>query len=212
MQAWGGYYQGMLTIHLVRHGDTLQAAEGILSGDLDPPLTDSGRAQAERLVRFFEPLALTAIYCSPKERAQMTAEPTARACRKSPVLADGLREISYGRWEGMRETDLKAKEPAAFEAWHADPAMQSPPGGETAFAIAARALPVIVDIQRAHRAGHVMVVSHKATIRIIACALLGIPLARFRSHVACPTASITSFEFVGGVPMLVGAADVHHLG
>jgi len=212
MQARGGYYRGMLTVHLVRHGDTVQAAEGILSGDLDPPLTDSGRAQAERLVRFFEPLALTAIYCSPKQRAQMTAEPTARVCHKTPVIADGLREIGYGRWEGMREADLKVTETAAFEAWHADPAMRSPPGGETAFAIAARAMPVFVDIQRAHSAGHVMVVSHKATIRIMVCALLGIPLARFRSNVACPTASITSFELAGGVPMLVRAADVHHLG
>jgi probable phosphoglycerate mutase len=201
----------MLTVHLVRHGDTVQAAEGILSGDLDPPLTDSGRAQADRLARAFEPLALTAIYCSPKLRARMTAEPTARAARQTPILADGLREIGYGRWEGMKEADLRVSETAAFEAWHRDPAMQSPPGGETAFAIAARAMPVLADIFRTHSTGQVMVVSHKATIRIVVCALLGIPLARFRSHVACPTASITSFEVTGGIPMLVRAADVHHL-
>jgi broad specificity phosphatase PhoE len=201
----------MLTVHLVRHGDTLQAAEGILSGDLDPPLTDSGRAQAERVAHAFEAVRLSAIYCSPKLRAQMTAEPTARAARLTPILADGLREIGYGRWEGMREADLKVSEPEAFDAWHRDPAMQSPPGGETAFAIAARAMPVLADIFRAYPTGQVMVVSHKATIRIVVCALLGIPLARFRSHVACPTASITSFEVTGGVPMLVQAADVHHL-
>jgi broad specificity phosphatase PhoE len=201
----------MLTVHLVRHGDTVQAAEGILSGDLDPPLTDSGRAQADRVARAFEPVALTAIYCSPKLRARMTAEPTARASRQTPILADGLREIGYGRWEGMKEADLRVSEPAAFEAWHRDPAMQSPPGGETAFAIAARAMPVLADIFRTHPAGQVMVVSHKATIRIVVCALLGIPLARFRSQVACPTASITSFEVTGGVPMLIRAADVHHL-
>jgi broad specificity phosphatase PhoE len=201
----------MLIVHLVRHGDTLQAAEGILSGDLDPPLTDSGRIQADHVARAFEPLALTAIYSSPKLRARMTAEPTALVARKTPILADGLREIGYGRWEGMREADLKVSEPEAFEAWHRDPAMQSPPGGETAFGIAARAMPVLAEIFRAHPAGHVMVVSHKATIRIMVCALLGIPLARFRSHVACPTASITSFEVRGGTPMLVRAADVHHL-
>jgi broad specificity phosphatase PhoE len=201
----------MLTVHLVRHGDTLQAAEGILSGDLDPPLTDSGRAQAERLARVFGPLALEAIYCSPKLRARTTAEPTARVAHKTPILADGLREIGYGRWEGMKEADLRVSETALFEAWHRDPALQSPPGGETAFAIAARAMPVLADIFRAHTAGHVMVVSHKATIRIMVCALLGIPLARFRSHVACPTASITSFEVTAGVAMLIRIADVDHL-
>jgi probable phosphoglycerate mutase len=201
----------MLTVHFVRHGDTLQAAEGILSGDLDPPLTDSGRAQAERVARAFEGVPLIAIYCSPKQRARATAEPTARAARLTPVVADGLREIGYGRWEGMHESDLRVKEAAAFHAWHADPALQSPPGGENAFAIAARAMPVFADILRDHPTGQVMVVSHKATIRIIVCALMGIPLSRFRSHVACPTASITSFEVKEGVPMLIRAADVHHL-
>ncbi len=201
----------MLTLHLVRHGDTLQAAEGILSGDLDPPLTDSGRAQAERIALVSKSLGLAAIYCSPKLRARMTAEPTAKVSGKTPVIADGLREIAYGRWEGMREADVRAQETEAFDAWHNDPAIQSPPGGETAFAIAARAVPVLADIVRTHASGHVMVFSHKATIRILVCALLGIPLARFRSHVACPTASITSFEVHGGIPMLIQAADVHHL-
>jgi probable phosphoglycerate mutase len=56
-----------------------------------------------------------------------------------------------------------------------------------------------------------MLVSHKATIRVIVCALLGMPLGRFRSHVACPPASITSFEFGDRGPMLARIADVHHL-
>jgi alpha-ribazole phosphatase len=201
----------MLTLHLVRHGDTLQAAEGILSGDLDPPLTASGRAQADRLASAFEATPLVAIYCSPKLRARTTAEPTARAFGLTPIIDDRLREIAYGRWEGMKEADLRVQEPEAFEAWHRDPAIQSPPGGETGFGIAARAMPVIADIFRAYPAGQVMVVSHKATIRVVVCALLGIPMARFRSQVACPTASITSFEVIGSVPMLVRAADVHHL-
>jgi broad specificity phosphatase PhoE len=56
-----------------------------------------------------------------------------------------------------------------------------------------------------------MLVSHKATVRVIVAALLGMPLGRFRSHVACPTASITSFEFGERGPMLVRVGDVHHL-
>ena len=55
------------------------------------------------------------------------------------------------------------------------------------------------------------IVSHKATVRIIVCALLGIPLQRFRTHVACPTTSITTFELGPDGPLLVGLADVHHL-
>jgi probable phosphoglycerate mutase len=201
----------MLTLHLVRHGDTLQAAEGILCGDLDPPLTDSGVAQAARVAQAVKPLAIGAMYCSPKTRARMTAEPIARACSLTPVIVDGLREIAYGAWEGRSEAEVKRDDPAAYEAWRTDPAMVSPPGGESAFAIAARALPVILQARQEHPTGHVLFVSHKATIRVIVCALLGIPLGRFRSNVACPTASITSFEFAERGAMLTRLGDVSHL-
>ena len=201
----------MLTLHLVRHGDTAQAAEGIFCGDLDPPLTDRGVAQAERAAQALKPLGVSALYCSPKLRARMTSAPIEAATGLKPVIDLGLREIAYGSWEGRFEVDIRRDETAAYEAWKTDPAMISPPGGESGFAIAARALPVIVRARQEHPKGHVLLVSHKATIRIIVCALLGVPLGRFRSHVACPTASITSFEFADRGPMLTRLGDIHHL-
>lgn len=201
----------MLTLHLVRHGETVQAAEGIFCGDLDPPLTESGRAQAERVARTATSLGLSGLYCSPKVRALMTVDPVARACSIDPIIDEDLREIAYGRWEGRFEEEIRRDEPEAYAAWRTDPALVSPPGGESAFAIAARALPALLRARRDHPKGHVMVVSHKATIRVIVCALLGAPLGRFRSHVACPPASITSFEFGERGPMLTRIADVHHL-
>jgi alpha-ribazole phosphatase len=201
----------MLTIHLVRHGDTPQAAEGVFCGELDPSLTDLGRLQAERVGRAAASLGLIALYCSPKLRARQTAEPVARATGLEPAVETGLREIAYGRWEGLKESDVRANEPAAFAAWHDDPSLGSPPGGETAYDIAARAMPVITRVRDRHESGHVMLVSHKATVRVIVCALLGIPLRCFRTYVACPTTSITTFEFSAEGPLLVGLGDVHHL-
>jgi probable phosphoglycerate mutase len=201
----------MLTIHLVRHGDTPQAAEGIFCGELDPPLTNHGRMQAERVGTAAASLGLTALYCSPKLRARQTADPVARATGLEPIIENGLREIAYGRWEGLKESDVRASEPAAFAAWHDDPSLVSPPGGETAYDIAARAMPVIARVSDRHTSGHVMLVSHKATVRVIVCALLGIPLRRFRTYVACPTTSITTFELGPEGPLLVGLGDVHHL-
>jgi probable phosphoglycerate mutase len=201
----------MLTIHLLRHGDTAQAAEGVFCGDLDPPLTDHGHAQAERVGRAAAELGLTAIYASPKLRARQTIAPVVRATGVEPIIEDGLREIAYGRWEGRREAEIRATEPEAYHAWHADPAMTSPPGGETAFDIAGRALPVLSRIRARHATGHVLVASHKATIRILVCALLGMPLQRFRTSVACPTASFTSFEIGPESALIVRVAEVHHL-
>lgn len=201
----------MLTLHMVRHGDTTHAAEGYFAGDIDPPLTEHGRAQAEAVGRVATRFDLAAIYVSPKLRARQTAEPVLKACRLEPIMDDGLREIAYGAWEGRKETEIKEAEPEAFAAWTADPALVAPPGGESAFAIAARALPVVLRARREHPNGHVMFVSHKATIRVLVCALLGVPLGRFRDRVACPTASITTFEFGERGGMLVRLADTSHL-
>jgi probable phosphoglycerate mutase len=201
----------MLMLHLVRHGNTSQSSEGVFCGDNDPPLTDRGVAEAERLASAVKPLALDALYCSPKLRARMTADPIARTCGLQPIVDDGLREIAYGKWEGRKESEIAQNDREAFDAWQADPALVSPPGGESAFAIAARSLPVLLRIRREYQGGRVLVVSHKATVRVIVCALLGMPLGRFRTHIGCPTASITSFEFSERGPLLVRVGDVHHL-
>jgi probable phosphoglycerate mutase len=201
----------MLTLHLVRHGDTAQSAEGYFAGDIDPPLTDRGQEQARALGRLAPSLGLEQVYVSPKLRARQTAEPMVEASQAPLVVEDGLREIAYGAWEGRKESEVRASDPDAYTAWSLDPALVPPPGGESAFAIAARALPVLVRARKEHPTGNVMLVSHKATIRVIVCALLGVPLGRFRDRVACPTASLTTFEFGERGAMLVRLADVSHL-
>jgi probable phosphoglycerate mutase len=201
----------MLTVHLVRHGETLQAAQGYFAGDIDPPLTERGRAQAEEVARLASTLGLGALYVSPKLRAHSTAEPIARACALIPVIDDRLREIAYGTWEGCKESDIEVSDREAYVTWADDPAMYSPPGGESAYDVATRALPVLVRAQREHPNGRVMMVTHKATIRILVCALLDLPLRRFRDRLSCPAASLTTLTLGPRGAMLLGMGDVHHL-
>jgi probable phosphoglycerate mutase len=191
------------TIHLIRHGDTDASGDGFFSGDLDPPITASGIAQAAALATKVAAFKPKTIYVSPKLRARMTAEPTARATGLVPIVEDGLREISYGTWDGRRESEIRASEPAAYEKWTTDPGTYSPPGGESGLLIAARAMPIIAHILAEHENEVAAVFSHKATIRILTCALLGIEVSRFRDRVACPTASITTFTFGPRGAMLV---------
>jgi broad specificity phosphatase PhoE len=189
------------TIHFIRHGDTEASGDGVFCGDLDIPLAPSGVKQAAALAEVVRTWKVDAIYVSPKLRARMTAEPTCRATGLTPILEEGLREIGYGSWEGRHETEIRASEPEAFAAWNGDPGTRSPPGGESGYTIAARAMPIVMRIAESH-VNEAVVFSHKATIRIITCALLGIPMPRFRDRVACPTASITTFTFGPHGPLL----------
>ena len=124
----------------------------------------------------------------------------------------GLREIDHGAWEDRPAAEVAALAPAAFRAWREHPGLRSAPGGETGYAVAARALPVVESIRASWSDGDVLVVSHKATIRLLVCALLGLDLDRYRARVACPVGSVTTFQFEGdSEPLLVGLADVSHL-
>jgi probable phosphoglycerate mutase len=193
----------MLVLHLVRHGDTTQSSEGVFCGDLDPPLTERGKAQAEAIGQRLATFAPIAVYCSPMLRARQTAQPLLASNGLDAHLEYGLREIGYGDWEGLTEAHIQQTEPDAYASWNSDPAVYAPPGGESGYAIAARALPVVDRIRNTHKEGHVVIYSHKATIRVITCALLGLHVGRFRDRIACPTASVTTFEYGPRGPMLV---------
>jgi probable phosphoglycerate mutase len=196
---------------MFRHGDTEASADGVFCGELDIPLAKTGFEQAERVGIRGAALRPDALYVSPKLRARQTIEPVARRTGKTPIVREGLHEIAYGSWDGRSESDIRAKEPLAYAAWVTDPALHPPPGGENAFAIAARAMQVLEDIRLAHPNETVLLVSHKATIRVITCALLGLYVGRFRDRVACPTASLTTFTFAERGPMLVRIGDTTHL-
>lgn len=193
--------RAVTTVHFIRHGDTEASGDGVFCGDLDIPLAPSGVAQAEALAEVVRKWKVEAVYASPKLRARMTAAPTCRALGLEARLDEGLREIAYGEWEGRHETEIREREPAAYAAWTSDPGARPPPGGESGYAIAARATASVARIVESH-SGEVVVFSHKATIRVITCALLGVPIARFRDRVACPTASITTFTFGVHGPLL----------
>ncbi len=193
---------GSRFLHMLRHGETMLSADGTFCGEIDTDLSPEGYAQAERAAPLLMKLDLEAIYVSPLQRAQHTAAPLAKLTKLTPQVERDLREIQYGTWDGRKETEIKTGDADNYQRWVHDPAIHGPPGGESGYAIAARAMPVVERVLEAHK-GNIMLVSHKATIRVITCALLGLHIGRFRDRVACPTASLTSFEFGSRGPMLM---------
>jgi alpha-ribazole phosphatase len=201
----------MLEIYLIRHGQTDFSRENRFCGSIDPPLNDVGRRMADAFGAAYADRAWAGIYSSPSQRARATAAALASRAGVEPVIDDGLREVSYGEWEGLRHEDAKARWPDAYAYWAADTASRSTPGGETAFQVAARAAPVIERIKREHADGRVLIASHKATIRILICALLGLDVRLFRDRIGQPVAAVSRFEIKKTGPMLVMHGDIGHL-
>ena len=179
----------------VRHGTTVLAAEDRFAGVTDVDLSDEGLRQADRLAQRLARVAMAAVYCSPTKRTVATAAALARPHGLTPLPKDGLREIDHGRWEGLRRAEVAARFPEELAAWEADPLAFAPEGGETGARVLARARPVLHDLLKAHRGQQILVVSHKATIRLLLCDLLGIDPRRFRDRLDQAPAALNLLEF-----------------
>lgn len=182
-------------VFLVRHGATVLSAEDRFAGATDVPLSDEGREQARRLGLRLADDGITAVYASPLSRTMETARLISEPHGLPIESRDGLREIAHGHWEGLTRAEVDAQFPLEAAAWEEDPYTYAPPGGESGLAVTARALPVLMDIVRAHAGGCVLVVSHKATIRLLLSSLLGFDPRRYRDNLDQNPAALNIVDF-----------------
>lgn len=166
---------------------------------------------AQCFADFYSETKWQAVYSSPLERAAATAKPLCEVLNLQPELRDDLKEIGYGAWEGKTVEDVDQDYHDDYIRWSSDPAWHAPTGGELAIAIAQRGLRMVEEIKTRFHDGNVLIVSHKATIRIILCSLLGIDVGRFRYRLGCPVGSVSVVEFGTHGPLLHALADRTHL-
>jgi 2,3-bisphosphoglycerate-dependent phosphoglycerate mutase len=151
------------TILLARHGETQWNLERRWQGWADPPLNDTGRAQAQALAQQLRDTPFDAVYTSDLRRAHETAEIVA-APHGVPVVADqGLREIDVGSFSGLTHTEVMER----FGGERTD--------GETREQHAARVLAAVERIARVHLGERILLVTHGGTIRALHTHALGEP-------------------------------------
>jgi broad specificity phosphatase PhoE len=182
-------------LFLVRHGATNATEEGRFSGSSGADLSDQGRLQAARLGERLAPERLAAVYASPLARALDTAHVVARHCGLPVETREGLREIGHGHWEGMTREEVEQEHAEEYAAWEADPFTFAPLGGESGVGVLARALPVIREIVTAHTGQQVLVVSHKATLRLLLSSLLGFDARGYRDRLDQSPACLNVLDF-----------------
>lgn len=201
-----------LHIYFLRHGQTALSREDSFCGSgLDPELTPDGLEMAQAFSAAYLKKPWKAIYSSSLRRAITTAQPLCDALAMEMQVRPGLNEIGYGKWEGLTKEEVSQRHHNDYVSWLADPAWYAPTGGELAVVIAQRGLQVLEEIKQRFSDGNVLVVSHKATIRIILCSLLGIEVGRFRYRLGCPVGSVSIVEFTPQGPLLQSLADRSHL-
>ncbi len=201
-----------LKLYFLRHGQTSSSRDNVFCGSgLNPDLTPEGAQMAQQFADFYSAAKWQAIYASSLKRAQQTAAPISEKTGLEVQKRDDLKEIAYGAWEGKTAAQVDAQFHDDHIKWTADPAWNAPTGGETAIVIARRGLQVVEEIREKYDDGNVLIVSHKATIRIVLCALLGIDVGRYRFRMGCPVGSVSVIEFGQHGPLMQTLANREHL-
>jgi broad specificity phosphatase PhoE len=195
---------------LVRHGQSTWNREHRIQGQLDPPLSDEGRRQAELLGRRLAGRRLAGFYTSDLKRAFETAGAIARVVDLKPEPTPGLREIFLGEWEGLRTEEIAKRFPDAWARWGEEADWDLVPGGEGAASFEARVMATLDEILDRHSHGDVLVVSHGGVIQVALHRVIGRP-SRGLFPFKIQNASISLIEARDGRVVIAGSNDVAHL-
>jgi len=190
-------------IYLARHGETAWSLSGQHTGLTDVPLTERGERNARRLAERLAGLAFTKVFTSPLQRAARTCDLAGfwAAAEVDPDLV----EWNYGKFEGLRTTEIRAEHPD----WQLF--RDGCPGGESQGQIGARA-DRVVDRVRAVK-GDVLIFSSGHFLRVLATRWLGLEPAIGRCFMlSTASVSVLGYENNLSQPVIRLWNDIRHVG
>ncbi|ETI90466.1 histidine phosphatase family protein [Clostridium butyricum] len=199
------------TIMLIRHGETEWNILGKFQGSTDIPLSNEGIRQAfmlkERLKSDFD-----YIFSSPLKRAYETAKILCDESGKHVSIAEEIREINFGKWEGLTVKGIAEKYPDIFNEWRNDKREGKFCGGDMSTLNASiRAKNCIMEIANKHKGKKIVIVAHGG---IIKAGLIGIfewDMSMYHK-IALGNTCVNTITFNDDMkPALLGLNDTNHL-
>ncbi|MDM0105329.1 histidine phosphatase family protein [Variovorax sp. J22R24] len=194
----------------VRHGETAWNVDSRIQGQLDISLNDTGLWQARRVAQALQDEPLTAIYASDLARARQTAEEIARSHGIEVTVDTGLRERSFGLFEGRTFADIDAALPDQARLWRTRDPEFAPEGGESLLAFRERVTSTAATLAARHPGELVVMVAHGGVMDVLYRAATRQELQAPRTwHLG--NAAINRLLWTPQGFTLVGWADTAHL-
>jgi broad specificity phosphatase PhoE len=198
---------------LVRHGQTQYNADRRVQGQIDIPLNDVGRWQAERIGARLSRYSPTMILSSDLSRAAETARAIADHHQTVPFQqSELLREVGYGVFEGLNGDDIVEKYPEEFRLWQEDRNGYMPPEAETIHEQRFRAAEAAKLIMEQGSEGDtIVVVSHGAIMRSLMATFMNLEIEQ-QVNLHFDNTSLTALERGQRGMVLRLSNDTSHLG
>ena len=181
---------------IVRHGQTDANVQGVLQGQYDTPLGETGRAQARAAAEWLKHEKFDLFYSSDLSRAFETAQIIGKAIGMEPVPMRELREWDLGDLVGRPHSELRTQYPDVIRSFHHDCVDDiSVPGGESRDEFFTRITSCLIRLCNEHPGARILLVSHGGALRAIYRQIAGLigegrlvpqmtnaGISRFRRH------------------------------
>jgi broad specificity phosphatase PhoE len=171
-----------INLFLVRHGQTEWNLEGRYQGITNTKLTEEGRKQAELAAKYLSRVNFSGFYSSPIGRTIETAEVFKKILDKDYQVKENLKEMNFGKWEGLKFDDIIVKYGTDFNNWIKNPFENPPTGGESFSDIIERGSQEINSIVNEKEDGsNILLITHGGFIVAMLVHWLKIPPERWSS-------------------------------
>lgn len=160
------------TLYLIRHGQVLHHDEWRFTGHLDVEMDETGISQFYTIVNYLSRYAIRAVYSSDLKRSLKGAKIIARKLNISLFIDPSFRELSFGKWEGLKAEEIPEPMPEDLTDFRFG-------GGETIRELQQRIIPALKDIISRHKGEEIVLVGHGGVNRVILLEALGMELKNF---------------------------------
>jgi len=176
-------------LYFVRHGQTADNVNHILTGRMDIPLNDEGIKQVEQAGIESKDLHFDIIFCSPLNRARQTCEAINKYHNTPVIISEELIERTYGKYEGKPSSSIDRE-----KCWNYFLDMDKK-GMEPPKSIFGRVYAFLDKIKEEYKDKNVLIVAHNGIGRAIYCYFNGIPSDGNLLSFEMPNAKIIAYKF-----------------
>jgi broad specificity phosphatase PhoE len=200
----------MTKIYLVRHGRTAWNREEIFRGTKDIPLDEQGREEARLTGEWLKGEKIDAVYSSPLSRSKETAIAIAGHHGLDVQVLEGLRDINYGKWEGVAHDEVIKQWPELYMKWKNEPHRVVFPEGESLDMVRMRSMDALMEVVSRHPEGTIVLVAHRVVNKVMVAAIIGLDNSHFW-RIGQDTGAINSFSYNDGEWIILSVNDTCHL-
>ncbi len=197
---------------LVRHGESQANLENRFAGQIDIPLTETGRKQAECTGEYLKNEKIDVFYSSLLSRAYETACTVAKHHNLPVTKIAGLNEINGGEWENKSYPEIEKFFPDNYNVWNTIIGLTQCNGGENVEQVQQRVYSAIEKIAEENKGKTVFIGFHGMSLRSFLCKVLNLSLDQMHTESTwASNASITYVDYENGKFTLIEHSYDQHL-